>query len=110
MRQCYPRVRFLLRWTERPGHLLLDARLAAMDALSEVLRVITLDSAVFFNAELSEPCCLAVPDSRLLAQILVRGEGHVIVHHLLAEGRAYGQFETGERVTPSAGVVMRTSR
>jgi AraC-like DNA-binding protein len=74
-----------------------------MDALSEILRVIKLDSAIFFNAEFSEPWCLATPDSRRLAPVLARGAGHVIVYHLLWEGRAYVEMEDGERVTLSAG-------
>jgi len=49
-----------------------------MDALSEILRVIRLDSAVYINAELSAPCCLATPHSRLLAPMLARRGGHVI--------------------------------
>ena len=41
-----------------------------MDALSELLRVIKLDSAIYFNAEFSEPWCLASPESRVLAPVL----------------------------------------
>jgi AraC-like DNA-binding protein len=74
-----------------------------MDALSEVLRVIKLDSAIFFNAEFSEPWCLATPDSRRLAPVLVRGTGHLIVYHLLCDGRAYVEMEDGERTALSAG-------
>jgi len=74
-----------------------------MDALSEILRVIKLDSAIFFNAEFSEPWCLASPESRKLAPVLARGAGHVIIYHLLCEGRAYAQLEDGERVALSAG-------
>jgi AraC-like DNA-binding protein len=74
-----------------------------MDALSEVLRVIKLDSAIYFNAEFSEPWCLASPEARTLAPILARTDGHVIIYHLLCEGRAYVQLQDGERVALSAG-------
>jgi AraC-like DNA-binding protein len=74
-----------------------------MDALSELLRVIRLDSAIFFNAEFSEPWCLASPESRTLVPILMRGTGHLIIYHLLCEGRAYAQLEGGERVALEAG-------
>jgi AraC-like DNA-binding protein len=77
-----------------------------MDALSEVLRAIRLDSAIYFNAELSAPCCLATPDSRLLAPLLARGDGHVIIYHLITEGRAYVQLPDGERVALSAGDII----
>lgn len=74
-----------------------------MDALSEILRVIRLDSAIYFNAEFSEPWCLTSPESRALAPILARAGGHLIIYHLLAEGRAYAALEDGERVPLSAG-------
>ena len=74
-----------------------------MDALSEVLRVITLDSAIYFNAEFREPWCLASPESRALAPLLAQGPEHVIIYHLLCEGAAWVQVEGGERVALSAG-------
>ena len=77
-----------------------------MDALSEILRAINLESAIFFHAELSEPWCLAVPDSRAFACALNTAERRVIIHHLLTEGRAYVQLQSGERVALSAGDVI----
>ncbi len=77
-----------------------------MDALSEVLRAIRLDSAIYFNAELSAPCCLQSPDARLLAPILARASGHVIIYHLICEGRAYVQPLNGERVNLVAGDIV----
>ena len=74
-----------------------------MDALPEVLRAIRLDSAIYFNVEFSEPWCLTSPDSRTLAPMLARESGHVIIFHLLSEGRAYIELEEGERVTLSPG-------
>ena len=70
-----------------------------MDALSDVLRVIRLDSAIYFNAEFSEPWCLTTPESRELAPVLAHQKAHVIIYHLLCEGRAYVQVE-GETATP----------
>jgi len=77
-----------------------------MDALSEILEVIKLDSAIYFNAEFCEPWCLATPESRSLAPILVRGAAHVIIYHLLCEGRAYTALTDGERVELSAGDIV----
>jgi AraC-like DNA-binding protein len=74
-----------------------------MDALSEVLRVIRLDSAIYFNAEFCEPWCLASPEARTLAPILARQPAHVIIYHLLCEGRAWAQVEGGARVALAAG-------
>lgn len=75
-----------------------------MDALSEILRVIKLDSAIYFNAEFSEPWCLTSPESCTLSPVLAQGAGHVIIYHLLCEGRAYAELQGGgERVALSAG-------
>ena len=77
-----------------------------MDALSEILRVVRLDSAIYFNAELSEPWCLASPEARTLAPVLAQDGGHVIIYHFLCEGRAYVQLENGGRVPLSAGDIV----
>ena len=77
-----------------------------MDALSEVLRVVNLQSAIYFNAELSEPWCLASPEAHALAPVLARGAEHVIIYHLLCEGRAYTQVAGGERVDLAAGDIV----
>lgn len=74
-----------------------------MDALSEVLRVIRLNSAIFFNAEFSEPWCLCSPEARAIAPLLAPRVGHVIVYHLLCEGRAYAKLEDDEPVALEAG-------
>ena len=74
-----------------------------MDALSEVLRVIKLDSAIYLNAKFSEPWCLASPEARMLAPMLAHGAEHVIIYHLLCEGRAYVEPQDGERVALAAG-------
>jgi AraC-like DNA-binding protein len=63
-----------------------------MDALSEVLRTVKLDSAFFFNAEFSAPWSFRSPSSRRLAPYINQSRGHVIVFHLLIEGKAYAQL------------------
>jgi AraC-like DNA-binding protein len=63
-----------------------------MDALSEVLKAVKLDSAFFFNAEFSAPWCFQSPNSCKLAPYINQSSGHVIVYHLLIEGRAYGRL------------------
>ena len=74
-----------------------------MDALSGILQAIKLDSAIFFNVEFSEPWCVTSPEACQLAPMLVHRDAHVIIYHLLCEGRAYAQPEGGERVGLSAG-------
>jgi hypothetical protein len=74
-----------------------------MDALAEVIRAIKVDSAIYLNAEFSAPWCIASPEATALAPIFGPGAGHVIIYHLLCEGRAYCEIEDGERVELSAG-------
>lgn len=77
-----------------------------MDALSEILRVIKLDSAIFFNADLSAPWCLASPAATELAPMLTDASGHVIVYHMLTSGQAYAELVGGERVTLVPGDIV----
>jgi len=77
-----------------------------MDPLADVLRVIRLDSAVYFNAEMSEPWCLLSPQAGVLAPMLSPGAEHVIIFHLLHEGRAYCQIADGARVPLVAGDIV----
>jgi Cupin len=68
-----------------------------MDALSEVLKIVKLKGALFFNAEFSAPWCLASSQSSQIAPLLCPGAGHVIIYHYLADGRAYAQLPNGSR-------------
>ncbi len=77
-----------------------------MDALSEVLRIISLDSAIYFNAEMSEPWCFLSPEAHTLAPVFVRGARHVIIFHFLDQGRAFARLEDGERVWLNAGDIV----
>lgn len=74
-----------------------------MDALSEILRIIKLDSAIYLNGEFSEPWCLATPEARQMAHMLRPGSGQIIIYHLLCEGQAYVQLPDQARVTLTAG-------
>lgn len=79
-----------------------------MDVLSDVLGVIKLDSAIYFNAEFSEPWCLRTPEGEQVAPLLAPTNpgGHVIVYHLLAEGTAYVQLEGGAPIELVAGDIV----
>lgn len=68
-----------------------------MDALSEVLKIVKLKGALFFNAEFSAPWCLASSQSSQIAPLLCPGAGHVMIYHYLADGRAYAQLPNGSR-------------
>lgn len=75
-----------------------------MDVLSEVLKTVKLDGAVFYNAELSAPWCFCSPPSAVLAPYLSAGFKHVIIFYLLTDGHGYAEVEGSNRPLPlSAG-------
>src|SRR5215469_13619855 len=74
-----------------------------MDVLSEVLRSVRLQGALFYNGEFSAPWSFCSPASSGIAPHLSPGAGHVIIFHLLTEGRASARVPDAERVTLSAG-------
>lgn len=74
-----------------------------MDVLSEVLRVVKLQGAVFYNGEFSSPWSLCSPASRAVAPYLAPGAEHVIIYHLLTQGHASARLFEGERIALDAG-------
>src|SRR5215470_14831295 len=77
-----------------------------MDALSEVLRVVKLDGAFFYNAEFSSPWRFGSPASRRLAPYLAPGADQVIIFHLLIEGQAFARLKDRDRVSLQAGDIV----
>ena len=77
-----------------------------MDVLSELLKVVKLDSAIFFNCEFSSPWCYRAPESPRAAGLLSQHGRHLIIYHLLVEGRAYVHPEDGDRVSLQAGDIV----
>ncbi len=71
-----------------------------MDVLSEVLKAVKLDGAVFFNGEFSSPWCAREPDAGTMASYLATGAGHIIIFHLILEGRAYARVEEDGSAVP----------
>lgn len=74
-----------------------------MDVLSEILRVVKLKGALFYNGEFSSPWSVRAASSRGLADHFKAGAEHVIVYHLLTEGRASIRLDSGQRITLNAG-------
>ena len=77
-----------------------------MDVLSEVLKVIRLDGALFYNAEFSAPWSFRSPPSSVVAPYVSAGARHLIMYHLLTEGRAYAHLEDGPSVALAAGDIV----
>lgn len=74
-----------------------------MDVLSEVLKVVRLQGALFYNGEFSAPWCVNASSAGALARQFAPGAEHVIMFHLLTEGRAFVRLESGEREGLVAG-------
>ena len=77
-----------------------------MDVLSEVLRVVKLEGALFFNAEFSAPWCISSSRSSEIAPHLSPGAEHLIIYHFLMEGRAYAKLPDGRREQLTAGDIV----
>jgi AraC-like DNA-binding protein len=78
-----------------------------MDVLSEVLKAVRLDGALFYNGEFSAPWCVRSPASRAVAPYFSPDSGHVIIFHLLTEGRGYAYIEgEGQPVSLNAGDII----
>jgi AraC-like DNA-binding protein len=77
-----------------------------MDVLSELLKVVKLDSAIFFNCEFSSPWCYRAPAAESAARLLAQAGRHLIIFHLLVRGRAYVHLEGGERAPLVAGDIV----
>jgi len=74
-----------------------------MDVLSEVLKVVKLQGALFYNGEFSSPWSVRAAPSCVLAKYFRADTQHLIVYHLLTEGRAFLRMENGQRVALRAG-------
>ena len=77
-----------------------------MDVLSEVLKVVKLQGAMFYNGEFSSPCSFRSPPSHTVAPYVAPAAGHVIIYHLLTEGRASARLLDGERIILDAGNIV----
>jgi AraC-like DNA-binding protein len=77
-----------------------------MDVLSEVLKVVKLQGAVFYNGEFSSPWSFYSPHSRTMAPYVAPDAKHVIIYHLVTEGRASARLIDGQRVTLVAGDIV----
>jgi len=61
--------------------------------LVQVLKAVKLDGVAFYNGEFSAPRYAHEPDSPTMATYLSLGAKHVIIFHLITEGRAYARME-----------------
>jgi AraC-like DNA-binding protein len=77
-----------------------------MDVLSEVLKVVKLEGAIYYHGEFSAPWSLRSPPSLVLAPHFAAGGGHVIIYHLLTDGQAFASLEHGNRLPLTGGDIV----
>lgn len=77
-----------------------------MDALSEVLKVIQIESAFFYHGEFTAPWSFRSPPSCKLAPYIDHSDGHVIVYHLLTQGQATARLDDNTRLSLEAGDIV----
>lgn len=76
-----------------------------MDVLSEVLKVVKLQGALFFNGEFSAPWCLSSSPTAMAPQLSPDAK-HLIIFHFLTEGRAYVGLPNGPKEELCAGDIV----
>lgn len=76
------------------------------DALSEVLRAVRLQGAVFYDVHATAPWVVAAPPARVVATQVMPGSEHVIEYHVVTSGRCWGNVEGGEPVRLEPGDVI----
>lgn len=79
-----------------------------MDVLSEVLKSVKLDGAMFFNAEFSAPWCARSVNGCDVTSYLSPKSQHVIIFHLLTQGSGYARLEGMEErsISLKAGDIL----
>jgi AraC-like DNA-binding protein len=74
-----------------------------MDVLSDVLRTIRLEGALFLYGEMHAPWCVQVPPSAHVAQLLKPGAQRLAICHLVLEGACWAQSEGQAPIHAQAG-------
>src|SRR5512141_436474 len=77
-----------------------------MDILSDILKVVKLEGALFFNGEFSAPWCFHSRLTKDVARYLSPSAGHLILYHFLTDGRAYARLPDGRREELTAGDIV----
>src|SRR5262245_37484341 len=78
-----------------------------MDALSDVLKSVRLEGAVFLNAQFSAPWCIRGRYGLTSVRERLAGAEHVVFFHFLVEGHCHVRLaEGGETLLASAGDVV----
>jgi len=74
-----------------------------MDALSEILKAIHLQGAVFLDADLREGWSYLTPSPQLIGELHMPGAEHIIPYHLITSGACHAGPVGSELVAVEAG-------
>lgn len=74
-----------------------------MDVVSDVLRTIRLEGALFLNAEFREPWCVDAPRGVDFASVLCPGAQHLAILHMVLEGSCWIRLHGGADIELRAG-------
>lgn len=77
-----------------------------VDALSEILRVVKLNGAMFFNAQCGAPWCVRSPPSQTFGRYVGSPSSRIIEFHLIAAGRAYVRIGTETTPLVAGDIIM----
>jgi len=77
-----------------------------MDAFSKILSGVRLNGAVFFTAEFSAPWGFSAPSSSGMTAMLAPGADHLVLFHLVVDGKAVVELENGETLALGPGDVV----
>jgi AraC-like DNA-binding protein len=81
-------------------------RALVIDTLSDVLRAVRLNGAIFFAVDASPPWVAETPESRLVAPHILPGVEHVIEYHVITAGSCWGGRIDEPAVKLEAGDVI----
>jgi AraC-like DNA-binding protein len=76
------------------------------DTLSEVLRAVRLQGAVFFLVDAAAPWVAQAPPAKAVAAAVMPGSEHVIEYHVITRGACWAGLLDGEAVRLEAGDVV----
>ncbi len=77
-----------------------------MDAFSEILKVVQLNAAIFFNARFTAPWSVASPADASLAKTLGLGAERVLLYHYMVEGSCLATVDGMDPVRLNPGDVI----
>jgi AraC-like DNA-binding protein len=77
-----------------------------MDALSDVLRAVSLTGAIFFDVHASEPWVAETPPGRSIVARIFPGADHLIPYHAVTRGACWGSLLDEAPIRLSAGDVI----